>query len=305
MFKENLAVIIPTKDRPDELDRLLKNISSQSLKPVQTIIVDGGAKPPRQGGDSPSKGLSKEFPDLNIDYISLRPPSLTAQRNRGIKKVCAEATLVCFFDDDVFLEKDAIKNMMWFWEKASSDTVGASFNLTNEIYKKPSIAEKIFLVNSEEPSRILRSGFQSKVSFRDETVPAQWLPGCAMVWRKGIFSEFTFDEWFSGYARYEEVDFSYRVGRRHKMFIVGDARAQHRSRPESEDFSASLGKMEIVNRLHLARKHRELSLPLCYWGCFGFFLNNVIKGIFCSDRRYILRSKGNIKGFVESLSKRP
>jgi len=297
MLNEKLSIIIPTKNRPEDLARLLKNLFTQSLKPVQTIIVDGS--------DSPSEELSKEFPDLHIDYINLRPPSLTAQRNRGIRQVCDEATHVSFFDDDVFLEKDAIKNMMRFWENASTDTAGASFNLTNEIYKKPSIAEKIFLVNAEEPSRILRSGFQSKVSFRDETVQAEWLPGCAMVWKKEIFNEFMFDEWFSGYARYEEVDFSYRVGRKYKMFIVGDARAKHLSRPESLDFSASLGKMEILNRLYLARKHRELSLALCYWGCFGFFLNNVIKGLFHSNRRYILRSKGNIKGFIEALSKRP
>jgi len=296
IFKEKLALIIPTKDRPEELSRLLQNISMQDPKPVQIVVVDGGV--------ASLEDVLKKFLDLNIEYVMVKPPSLTTQRNVGIKKICGEATLVAFLDDDVVLEKTALTNMMRFWEAASKDTGGASFNLINEIYKKPSFIEKMFLVNAETPSRILRSGFQSKVAFRKETMACEWLPGCAMVWRKNVFNEFTFDEWFSGYARYEEVDFSYRVGRKYKLFIVGDARVEHLRRLESMDFSSSLGRMEIVNRLYLAKKHPALSLLLCCWGCFGLFLNNMIKGLFYSDRRYILRSRGNIRGFIEALSKR-
>lgn len=292
MSKEKMAIIVPTKDRREELMRLLGSISSQEIQPIQVIIVDGGYVSVEDG--------ARKFSDLNIDYLRYFPPSLTAQRNAGIELVQNDATHVAFLDDDVVLEKESIKNMMRFWETAGDDVGGAAFNLANVPYNRPTFAEKIFVVNADRPGRILRSGFQSKACFVTETMPCEWLVGCAMVWRKKIFEEFRFDERFSGYARYEEVDFSYRVRRRYKMFIVQDAKVEHHNRLEAAGFSFSLGKMEVVNRLYFVRKNKELSIALCYWGLFGILLNNVIKGILHGDRRYINRAGGNIAGFIFS-----
>jgi len=293
MFKEKLAVIIPTKDRHEELRRLLKDISTQEIHPEQIVIVDGGA--------TSAKEIFAEFPNLKVDYVRKIPASLTAQRNEGIRSLREEISLVAFFDDDVVLEDNSLCNMMKFWEGASPETGGAAFNLTNEAYKKPTFFEKIFFVNANTPNRILRSGFQSKVSCLEETLPVQWLPGCAMVWRKSVFNEFLFDEWFSGYARYEEVDFSYRAGKKYKLYVAAEARIKHLSGAENENFSFSLGKMEIVNRFYFVKKNRDLSLVLCSWALFGFFLNNVFKGIFWLKRRYLLRAAGNTMGFLQIL----
>lgn len=292
--KEKLAIIIPTKDRQDKIADLLESISIQNIKPVQIVVVDGGEKPLE-------RDLLNKYSDLHIDYLRSVPASLTTQRNAGIMRLCRDATLVGFLDDDIILEKDAIPNIMRFWEGASQNTGGAAFNLTNEIYKKPHLFEKIFFVNTDKPSRILRSGFQSKVSFQNKTLLVDWLVGCVMVWRRNIFDEFMFDEWFTGYARYEDVDFSYRVGRKYKMFIVADARARHLNTLEKIEFSFALGKMEIVNRLYFAKKSADLSLLLCCWACLGLFINNIVKGLFTFNKRYILRSRGNIAGFEEFL----
>jgi len=291
MAKEKLAIIIPTKNRPGELKRLLAGISEQSVKPVQVIIADGG--------DAPLEGLFEEFPGLKISYVRVLPASLTVQRNAGIRKLTGEATLAAFFDDDIMLEKNAIENMMDFWGSAPDNTAGAAFNITGVMCRKPAFVEKIFLTNAEKPSSILLSGFQSRVCSQIRTLPVEWLAGCGMVWRKNIFKEFMFDEWFTGYARYEEIDFSYRVGRKYKMFIVADAKIRHLNGPENIGFSFSLGEMQIVNRVYFVRKNPGLIAPLCYWACFGLFLNNILKGLFYMDRRYLLRAKGNMAGFIK------
>jgi glycosyltransferase involved in cell wall biosynthesis len=294
MFKEKLAIIIPTKDRPNELRRLLESISIQEVKPVQIVVVDGG--------DAPVENLSKKFSGLNIDYARVIPPSLTVQRNTGIRKVQHEATLVAFLDDDITLEAGALKNMMNFWESASEDTAGAAFNPTAETYEKPALMEKIFFVNTEKPGKILPSGFQSRPYSLIKNTQVEWLLGCSMLWRKIIFDEFMFDEWFTGYARYEEVDFAYRVGRRYKMFVAREARVKHPyDRLEDTSFSFSLGRMQVANRLYLARKNPGLSLLLCFWACFGLFINNMIKALLRRDKRYMLRSKGNVAGFFYFL----
>ena len=123
MFKEKLAIIIPTKDRPDDLKNLLESMSMQDVKPVQVIVVDGGARPVRD--------MLKNFPALRMDYARVAPPSLTVQRNVGIRHLSDEATLAAFLDDDIVLEGESIGNMLKFWEGASSDTGGAGFNITN------------------------------------------------------------------------------------------------------------------------------------------------------------------------------
>lgn len=287
-MEERLALIVATKDRPDEVHRFLRSVLAQDLKPVQVIIVDGGS--------NPLTGITEEFPELNINYIRKTPASLTAQRNAGIKALAEDAAIAVFFDDDIVLEEGALRNMAGFFRSASQDVGGASFNITTDRYKKPTLLERIFVVNADSPGRILRSGFQSKLCSLNETTPVQWLVGCAMAYKKNVFRDFSFDEYFSGYARYEDVDFSYRVGKRYKLFVVADAKVQHLNSLELLGFSFSLGRMEVVNRLYFTRKNPELSVPLCYWALFGLLMNNIVKGVALADKRYINRARGNIAG---------
>ena len=296
MPSEKLAVIIPTKDRPRELRRLLESMAGQFMKPEQIIIVDGGVEP--------VECMTKEFKGLNVDYLRVVPPSLTKQRNAGLNILGQDITLVGFLDDDVVMDKDSIGKMLEFWEKASGDTGGAGFNILDIPRKKVSFFEKVFMVNTDSPNRILKSGFQSRSNTVQNTEKVDWLVGCAMVWRKEVFGHCKFDEWFSGYARYEEVDFGYRVGRRYRLFIVGDARVRHLNSLEDLSFSRKLGRMQIVNRLYFVKKSGDLSIGRCYWACIGLIINNLIKGILRFDRRYLLRFSGNMAGLWAVLLSR-
>lgn len=297
MFKEKLAIIIPTKDRHKDISCLLESILSQGVKPTQIIVVDGGSKP--------VENLLKRYSTLEIDYIRSLPPSLTVQRNVGLKKLKDEVTLVSFLDDDVVLGREALKNMMRFWDNKSQDIAGAGFNLTNVPYRGSVFMEKLFFVNPEKPGAVLRSGFQSKNHLVKETTPVRWLSGGSMVWRRSLFGEFQFDEWFEGYGHCEDLDFSYRVGSKYKMFIVADANAQHFSEnmtsQENIEFSFILGKMQVMNRLYLVRKNTDLSLLLSYWSCFGVFVHNAFVGLIKGRKRYLLRARGNIEGFISDI----
>ncbi|MBU2541449.1 MAG: glycosyltransferase [Candidatus Omnitrophica bacterium] len=293
MHNEKLAIIIPTKDRPDKLNQLLKSISQQDIKPSQVIIIDGSILS--------ITGVLKEFPDLEIDYIKAIG-SLTTKRNIGIKKLKDEITLVIFFDDDIILEKDSFRKMLDFWLGTSENTAGASFNIISQICRKPSLLEKVFVVNTDIPGKILRSGFQTKFYSLDKTREVNWLFGGATVWRKWLFEKLQFDERFSDYGLFEDVDFSYRAGKEYRLFVVADAKVRHNSESEKIDESFKFGKMQFENRLYFVKKNPELSIPLCYWALSGLFLNNILKGIVGRDSRYINRAKGNIAGFISNLT---
>ena len=293
MIRNNLAIIIATKDRPQELRRLLESIETQQAKPSQVIIVDGG--------DCSLGDVIGSYSDLGIDYLNVIPPSLTKQRNAGIRAIRDDISIAAFFDDDITLEKDSLTNMMKFWENASPDTAGACFNNMSEPFKKPGLGERIFLVNSCTPGRITRSGFQSIPCAVDNTMQVDWLIGCAMVYRKSIFREFIFDEWFYGYARYEDVDFSYRVGRKYKMFVVSDAKIKHFVKLEKIESSFALARMEVINRMYFVKKNHDLSPVLCCWSMFGILVNNVIKSLFGKGARFKFRARGSFSGFAEVL----
>jgi GT2 family glycosyltransferase len=295
MAKERLAIIVATKDRHEDLRRLFNSILLQDTRPEQIIVVDGG--------DVPVLPVIEEFKDLAVSYVRKMPASLTAQRNAGIRMLSGDITLAAFLDDDIILEDGSLRRMVEFFESSSADVAAASFNNMGDRYKRANLAEKIFLVNADVPGRIMRSGFQSKLCSLDADTAVEWLVGCAMLYRRGIFAEFMFDEWFAGYARYEDVDFSYRVGKRYRMYVVAGAKVRHPNRPEDLSFSRKLGEMEVINRLYFVKKNKDLSVPLCYWALFGILLNNILKGVLLLNKRNRLRAAGNIAGLARSLTR--
>src|SRR5438045_4134033 len=96
-----LAFVVPTKDRPHDLRRMLASLNAQTRMPEQIIVVDG-SKPDVQH-------VTAEFPALSIDYIRVYPPSLAAQRNAGMQRLRNDITLAGYLDDDVVLEADAVE----------------------------------------------------------------------------------------------------------------------------------------------------------------------------------------------------
>jgi glycosyltransferase involved in cell wall biosynthesis len=102
---------------------MLQSLSDQSHRPDQIVIVDSSA--------ASVIAVTKEFPELNIKYIHHTPPSASAQRNRGIRAVDPDMSLIGFLDDDIVLAQNALETMLKFWQTALNDLGGCAFNLMN------------------------------------------------------------------------------------------------------------------------------------------------------------------------------
>ena len=70
----NICLIIPTKDRPKELERFLHSVASQNILPKQIIIVDGG-------DIDADDELQNAFPDLDGSNIIFRKLSISTYGN--------------------------------------------------------------------------------------------------------------------------------------------------------------------------------------------------------------------------------
>jgi glycosyltransferase involved in cell wall biosynthesis len=91
-----VTVLIPSKNRPDCVQRLVKSIRQQDFsEPIEIIVVDDGSAPP----------LSIADPDVRL----LRNPQSTgacAARNRGFAAATGEFILM--FDDDTELHDPSL-----------------------------------------------------------------------------------------------------------------------------------------------------------------------------------------------------
>jgi len=91
-----LSVVIPTRNRPESLLRLLRSLLNQSFPLKEVIIVDSS--------DSPFDAKQfTPFKSLNIRYLN-SSPSVCAQRNLGIRLASSENVFLC--DDDIELTSD-------------------------------------------------------------------------------------------------------------------------------------------------------------------------------------------------------
>jgi GT2 family glycosyltransferase len=285
-----LAFIIPTKGRQEKLNILLDSLNRQTVKPDLLIILDSGINPLED---------KVKFDGLTVKYIHTGPNSLTQARNIGIRNLPRDYHLAGFLDDDVVLCPDALEKMFTFWRGASGeDIAGVAFNVINSRKtRKFWFLKKIFFLGDSHPGNILPSGFHTAVENINKDVWTKWLPGGATVWRVDIFKEFMFDESFKGYGCMEDIDFSYRVGRKYKLISLASAKLFHKPHPINRDESFYLGYSEIVNRFYFINKFNEFSNKLFYLAALGRLLENFIYGILGVNSGYLKKAMGNFVGF--------
>ncbi len=293
-----IAFIIATKDRQVDLWKLLRNLSGQSVRPDQVIIVDAST--------AADDSLVDDFASLNIRYIYHSQPSASAQRNKGIGVVDAEIDLIGFLDDDVILEPGAMAAMIRFWESAPADMGGCGFNLKNfeptgmAQLKHSSVARRLGLY-SPDKGIVMPSGWQTMIGEVFETTFVQWIPSTAAVWRRSILDHFKFEEHFDGYSYLEDLDFSYSVSRQYRLAVVAGAGFYHYHSPAGRIGRYMFGKIEVRNRLFFVRKHR-LSVARCYLGLLIRSLMTVGRGMAYADRTEFKRAAGNWVALLQSIT---
>lgn len=97
-----VAVVIPTKDRPEFLEEAIGSALNQSRPPMEIIVVDDGSKVPVDGARlcecyGPSVHVIRNDQSRGLAY----------SRNRGVEEATAE--YIIHLDDDDLLAREAIE----------------------------------------------------------------------------------------------------------------------------------------------------------------------------------------------------
>lgn len=291
----SLAFVIPTKDRGEDLRRMLASLVAQTRLPDQVIVVDGGG--------TAVSWCAAEFAELQIDYVRLLPPSLSAQRNAGMAILRPEITHAGYLDDDVVLEFDAVCEMASFWGAAGLEVGGAAFNVVNGSLSSEPVPRRRLGGDGGGSGRVAPSGFVHELGEVRENLETDWLCGGATVWRREVIEKYSYDNWFQGTGFMEDVDFSFCVHERYRLFVVAAARLAHFTQPVRADRQWLFGKWQVVNRMYIVRKyrHRGLSLRKAWSTSFMLLAANMIRGVALRRRSLWDRGLGNLAGIVSEL----
>ena len=251
----DIALLIPTKDRPQQLTNLLESLVIQSVSLGRILIVDGGESVERQ---------VTAFADrLPVEYIACHPPGQIRQQKMGLARLDERTPLIGLFDDDiVFAAPDALAVMVAFWNQAPAETAGVACNILNEPPHNPSWLRRLFMVDGREPGKILKSGRNTRVGSVQVDTQTEWLPGGATFWRADILRAFPKKEIYAKRAMCEDLLFSYPIGKRYPLYVCRGSRVRHEhvfdhvaKRPHRY-----YGQVDVLWRMYFVSLHKELSM---------------------------------------------
>lgn len=94
-----VSIVIPTRDRPELLERAIRSILRQTLQQIEIIVVDDGS--PREAAQHCAAAVTAIDPRVSFHIASQAPVpvrGISQARNYGLS--LARAPYIVFFDDD-------------------------------------------------------------------------------------------------------------------------------------------------------------------------------------------------------------
>lgn len=288
---DQLAVLVPTKDRPDKMREMLGSIQQQNVRPAQIVIVATGQN---------IEFLAGEFSELPIDYHHTTIRGQINQRTLGIQKLLPQIRLVCLMDDDHTLCPGALQTMLSFWNREPQHGA-VCFNVVNEPPFRWNFFKFIFSMTANGPGRVTRAGFNTRITHVSENIPTKWVSGGATVWRRSILDENPYQEWDSGFPENEDLYFSFPLSQKYSYAVCAGALAEHRRTTMEELKTAEFGATQIRRRFKLVRKDPYFSVPMAYWAGLGQTSENFLRGFLNRDAGYFRIGAGNIRGILGEI----
>src|SRR5579864_1156529 len=216
-----VSVIIPTRNRAEDLATTIESLLSQTVQPAELIIV--------------YQSIEKSYSDLlPMPVVYIHDQTLSgASHARNVGMDRARGDILLFLDDDVVMEPNFIEEIL----AAYSDGVtGVSGTITN--YQKPGLLRHLWEV-------VFFRG-----PFHDDRQPVYWdaarnatsppvrvrkFTGALMSFRRSEVQSHRFDTQLTGPCHGEDIDFCLRLPTESVLLINPKARLVHKRSPQGRD----------------------------------------------------------------------
>lgn len=275
MLLLEVSVVIPTKNRMDDLKELLDSILIQTTLPKEVIVVD----------DSDNERIRELIQEkhhvfssreMSLKYLrgNDKNKSISAARNIGARN--SSGDVICFLDDDVILDKDFIKQILRIHYEYDAAKGVQGHIINSHPYSAFSNAlNRVcfgFPRDFFEPNKGRAFPFSYPYPL-SRVIECEWLVGLNSSYKKEIFKQFKFDENLKGYSFCEDIDFSYRIQMRfpHSLYTSPHAKLFHKNsaiaRAPKKDFIDTFVAYPCYFFYKNVRQTLKNNL-IFYWGFF-------------------------------------
>ncbi len=271
----NLAVLIATRNRPEQLNTLLISLRRSAKRFNQVTIVSSGI--------DISGVVNSHQTFIPINHFHSEISGQIAQKMKGIELIPSNTEWVMFLDDDVIISEYSIDRLInnYLTNSDYKDVVGFGLNLNNIEIRRPSALANLFLkivgLYSGTPGAVLKSGHAEKYLGSTEAIYTQWLNGLS-VWRYAQFKNYKPEFSRIDYAAYEDVLFSYRISKQHKLLFTNDVQAYSQTFEKFSSLSARQFKAAAYMRFLFVAENQELSKSLMLFAQIFRTLDFIISG---------------------------
>lgn len=215
----DLTILISTKDRLNQITELLRSLENSSKLPGTVIVVYNGVN------------IESEIERFNTLFkliiIKSDIASQVHQKKLGLRALPTNCKWVFFLDDDVVLEPNTIEllHKKYIFNPNFSNYMGFGLAIKNRTYRDINWLVKCSLytvkLHSFTPGDVTIGGHPQLYLNQNKVCEVKWLNGLS-IWSREVTNKYLDTPFISDYAAYEDVFFSYAVGRTHKLLFASD-----------------------------------------------------------------------------------
>lgn len=276
-----LAVVYATVGRAAVLSEVLGHLVHQTRRPDRVLISAVST--------ADTAGAEQSAMPAEIIYGE---KGLCAQRNHALATLGDDVDIVLFLDDDFVPADDYLAELVALFD-THADIVGATGRVIADGVKTPGYTFQDalrFLAEDRRPAPELHKCVA--------------LYGCNMAIRVSAARDMTFDEKLPFYGWLEDVDYTYRLGRRGRMVNSSTLTGVHLATKSGRTSGLRFGYSQVANPIYMWRKG---SIPprLVFEQIGKNLLSNVARAVRPEpyiDRRG--RLLGNLRGVRDLLTAR-
>jgi GT2 family glycosyltransferase len=260
-------LIICTRNRPHDVARCLDSVAAQTHVPVCTTIVDSS-------DDDATKHVveayARNWPAGHaLDYLHSEP-GLVHQRAVGF--AATNNPVVHYIDDDTVLERGYIEGILTAFANDARDEIGGVGGfITNQPEHRLRRIDEVLQLDSRREGVVLPSGRNVRVYTEPaHDIDVDWVPGCAMSYRRHVLDAVPFDERVGRDRNGEDVQLSYRVRQRWRLVITPKARLAHLESAVERRSIEKLTTVELISRWERVNARTGNLKPSAFWlSAFG------------------------------------
>lgn len=299
----NVSIVIPTRNRPNDLKVLLNSILVQAVLPTEIIVVD-------ESSDDKTKNLVEyirsEFLDkkVRIKYLRGGEEGVAQKRNIGLSHAIGDICL--FLDDDIIIDKNYIKKILEVYEKHPNALGVGGYIITEALpfsALSNSIKRVLFVFHfTSDACRVRPLGISLPYPLT-KIINCGWLNGGTASYKREIFKDFRWDENLKAYSISEDKDLSYRICKRYpnSLFMTPYAKAIHTKSTAARLSNKYVIYMGVAHSAYVFYKNFKQTLQNNVFFVWGLFFGHLIHQVLTKNPNNVIFQIGAYLNLLKNL----